>query len=486
MTRQRRMTLLSATCLIALSGLIAPAARAETLMDAIALAYQNNPTLRAQRESQRALDEGYVQAQAGLRPSVALSGSASYASAESSTLSRQVDYTGSSATVSVSQSLYTGGRIASQISAAEANVMAGRQGLRSVETQVLSAAIQAYIGVRRDQEAVAIATENVAVLKRQLEESNARFTVGEITRTDVAQSEARLAAAQAGLASAQAQLAVRRSTYADVIGQAPGELAPQPSLDALLPAGLDQAYDAAERENPQYLAALFNERAAAAQVVEARSVLRPTVSLRGSATASGTNAAGGSAFNVDYGNNYAASVNLSYPLFQGGYYSSTIRQAERQRSAKEALVEQAKRDSVQRVTQAWNQLQGARSNIVSNQEQVRATRVAYEGVRQESQVGLRTTLDVLNAQQELRNAELALVNAEYDAYLAATNLLAAVGKLEAKPLSVQAPIYDPVKAFKASTGSLGWLPWDPVVKVIDGLGSASTPKAQSRPSSSPR
>jgi outer membrane protein len=266
MSRSLRGHLLAAVFGAGLLGAAAAPAWSETLADAVALAYETNPTLQAQRATQRALDETYVQARSGWRPTLNLQAVATYDQtrvprAASNFLTppgiRETN-TGSLA-LTFTQPLWTGGRVAAAVSAAQADVLQGRENLRRLEGQVLQAVIQAYEDVRRDQEALGIRQEDMGVLQKQLEESRARFDVGEITRTDVAQSEARLAAAQALLQSSQAQLAVSRANYAALVGQNPGDLAPEPSLAYLLPGNVDDAFDVAEKFNPQLRAQLFAE-----------------------------------------------------------------------------------------------------------------------------------------------------------------------------------------------------------------------------------
>lgn len=492
MRKCRRAGLLAAVCsaglLAGIVGAAAPsAASAETLADAIALAYQTNPTLQAQRAQQRALDESYVQARAGLRPNASVAADYNYQNSDS--LVTVDPSTGrlsgpevrsTDATLSISQPLYTGGRVGSGIRAAEADVLAGREQLRQVEAGVLQNVVNAYVSVRRDQQALAIAQENVNVLKRQLDESKARFEVGEITRTDVAQSEARLAAAQASLSSAQAQLAISRSTYAAVIGQTPGELAAEPDLGKVLPATVDQAFETAEKRNPAILSADYAEQASAARVAAAKAQTRPTVSLRGSLGYSANDVFGRSEW-ADYQKNITGSVSASVPLFTGGLTSSQIRAALEQNNAARINLEGAKRQTIQQVAQAWNQLLAARANLVSNQQQVKATEIAYEGTRQENQVGLRTTLDVLNAEQELRNAQLALVNARRDEYVAAASVLSAMGSLEARNLTSGVPIYDPAQSFNKAKHALGAVPWEGAVQALDSVGAPSIKKRPTTP-----
>ncbi|MET0336483.1 MAG: TolC family outer membrane protein [Caulobacter sp.] len=483
MFTSRRAGLLAAACSI---GLMAGAgtAHAETLAEAIALAYQTNPTLQARRATQRAVDETYVQARTGLRPTVNGSLGASYSHIKPGspgaidtngdgipdvTVGGSSENNTGSAQLTVTQPLYTGGRVSSEVSAAEADVNAGRQGLRSVEQSVLTSVMQAYVDVRRDQERLRISQESVSVLQRQLDESNARFEVGEITRTDVAQSQARHAAARAGLASAQAQLAVSRATYAAVVGQNPTDLAAEPSLQEALPATVDLAFESAEQQNPQILAADFTEQASRARIASAKAATRPTVGLSGTLGYTGHI----EPFHLDeYDRAIRVGATASVPIFTGGLTTSRIRAAVERNNADRIAIEGARRQVMQQVSTSWNQLLGARANLASNEEQVRAARIAFEGVRQENQVGLRTTLDVLIAEQELRNAELALVNARRDEYVAAANVLASSGRLEARILASDVPVYDPTVNFNKVKGSFA-MPWDGVVAGVDRIGAPS-------------
>jgi outer membrane protein len=499
MFNTRRAALFAAVCSAAM--LTAASAAAETLADAIALAYQTNPTLQEQRARQRALDETYVQARTGLRPKAEAAAQVIDRKIETNGGPRAVDLNSdgvpdveipvpsasvrsgsSAASVSITQPLYTGGRVTSQITASEADVRAGREGLRQVEAGVLLGVIQAYVDVRRDQERVRIGQETLAVLERQRREAQARFNVGEITSTDVAIAEARLAGARAGLASAQASLAISRANYADVVGQNPGELEPEPSLAPLLPDSLETAFARAEDNNPLLRAAAFSERASSARVALARSQRRPTIGLRGELGYNATEVAGfGNQFG-DYDRQVTGAVVVSIPLFAGGLTNSQVRQAGELNNADRMAIERARRDAVRDVSQAWNVLLGARANVVANEEQVRAARSAFDGTRAEVQVGLRTTLDLLNAEQELRRAELDLVTAHRDEYVAAAQVLAAMGDLDAENLTEGVPIYDPGANFDRVSRSWGWVPWEPAVEAIDRLGA---PRVGAPPPASP-
>ena len=473
MSYRRRAGLLAAACSAGLLVGGLSVANAETLADAIALAYQTNPTLQQQRASTRITDEGVVQAKTGLRPTVGATADITGSNTNPAGAGADVKLSGSGAALSISQPLYTGGRVSASISAAEADVLSAREGLRSIEQGVLVSVVQAYVDVRRDQERLRIAKENVAVLQRQLDESNARFDVGEITRTDVAQSQARLASAKAGLSGAQAQLEVSRAAYAAVVGQTPGELAPEPSLAGLLPATVDQAFEAAQSTNPSVTSAKFGEEAAAARVAVAKAGYRPTVSARASLGYDAARRSGvGSQFD-DYSRTVSGAITASIPLFAGGLTTSQVRAANERENAARSAVEGAKRNAIQQVSNAWSNLLASRAGLVANEEQLRATRIAFEGVRQEQQVGLRTTLDVLNAQLELSNAELALVSARRDEYLAGAVVLQAMGQLDVAKLSSSTAAYDPKASYSRVTRGVGWVPWEPVVQAVDSLGAAS-------------
>lgn len=491
MFNTRRGGLFAAVCSAGLALGLAPPAFAETLAEAIALAYDSNPTLQAQRATQRALDENWVQARSGYRPQASVQGRLGYTEERQPGGVRnilgqidpnrrnQVESNSAVATLSLSQPLYTGGRVAATVSAAEADILTGRENLRRTETSVLQAVIQAYVDVRRDQEALRIRQENVEVLKRQLDESKARFDVGEITRTDVAQSEARLASAQSLLTQSQAQLAISRAGYAALVGQNPGDLAPEPSLVALLPTDVAQAFATAEENNPQIRAAEYAQQASKARIAAAQAERMPTVGLNGSIGVSGS----ADPWERDlFGRDVAASATLTVPLFTGGLTSSRIRAAMERNNADRIGVETARRAVMQSLTGSWNQLIASRSNITSTDEQVKAARIAAEGTRQEQQVGLRTTLDVLNAEQELRQAELAQVTARRDEYVAASLVLAQMGQLEGPNLVPTVTRYDPKTNFSKLRITWGWVPWEEPIAIVDGV---TTPKTVEKPTAQP-
>lgn len=459
----RSRALASVAVFAVVAGMSAPA-WAENLQQAIALAYQTNPSLLAQRANQRALDESIVQARAGLRLQADVSVSTSYSRTHDAvTGNRTSDSLGAS--VGVSQTLYSGGRIGHGISAAEANIETGRQNLRDIEQQVLASVIQAYADVIRDTEILRVRQDNLTVLKRQLDESNARFEVGEITRTDVAQSEARLAQSEADLANAQAQLSVSRATYAAVVGQSPGTLEAMPELPGV-PTDFDNALDVALGDNPGILAADYALAAAEQNVAAAKSEFMPSVR----ATASYGSSTPFNAIELGDRTAFQAGATLSVPLFTGGLNSSRVAQALERANAAQINVENERRQTLQSVSSAFAQVISARATLTAGDEAVRAASVAAEGVRQEAQVGLRTTLDVLNQELELRSAQVTLASARRNEYVAQANLLAAMGRLEGQDLDPGIAVYDPVANFNR-VQNRGALPWDSLIESIDRIAS---------------
>jgi outer membrane protein len=486
MSKSLRGRLLAAIFCAGVAGACAAPAGAETLADALALAYDTNPTLQAQRATQRALDENYVQARSGFRPQLSLSSDAVFNEFRTPAAARLVGIDTNndgipdtfapsrgdgirgtnSAFVGLnfSQPIWTGGRVAASVSAAQGDILSGRETLRRIESQVMLSVVQAFVDVRRDQEGVRIRQANVNVLQEQLKESKARFDVGEITRTDVAQSESRLAQARALLSSSVAQLGISRASYATVVGQNPGELQPEPSLAYLLPNNPDDAFSVAEKFSPVLRAQIYVEAASRARVAAARAERMPNLSLRGSF------GYGGPAEPFDrglYSRVATAEAVVTVPLFTGGLTSSRIRQQVERNNTDRINIETQRRLVLQTVTQAWNQLVAARSNIDSTEEAVRAAKIAAEGTREEQRVGLRTTIDTLNAEQELSNDQLSATAAKHDEYLAAATVLSAMGRLEAKDLIPAVTQYDPRRNFRKLRFALGYVPWEEPVAIVD-------------------
>jgi outer membrane protein len=472
-------------CGVAAAGSVG-SAHAESLGDAIALAYETNPTLQAARANQRATDEEYPQAKSGLRPTVQVSGSLAYAQSQTASLPPGAQYS-SGAFVQLSQPVYTGGRVTNAVDAATADVLAGRASLRSAEIQVLQSVVKAYVDVRRDERQLDIERESVQLLQRQLEETNARFDVGEATRTDTAQSRARLAQGRAQVASAEAELDISRATYSAIVGQNPGQLAPEPPISQLLPPSVDGVFDAAERQNPQVVQASYAQQASAARLAEAKSAHAPNVSVQGSVGYAGGVTPFGLPANSPFAN-FARDVTVqataTVPLYSGGLIASQVRQAAERNNVDRINIEAIRRQVLQGASTAWDQLLAARANLKAYEEQVDADTIAYEGTREEEQQDLRTTLDVLNAEQELENAKLALTGARHDEYLAAANVLATMGTLDITVFAPSERRYDPAANFEHHAA--GWAPLDPAVEALDRLGAPTpTPLPSTPPPTEP-
>jgi outer membrane protein len=450
--------LAAAVSVLALS--MAVSAQAESLNDAIALAYAQNPTLLRSRAAQRATDETYVQTRSQLGPSLSASATSTYNDLPDFSGNRSSTTAG----LSASQTIFASGGIASSLKASRANVMSGQEGLRSTESGVLLDVISVYTAVRRDQQALQISQDNYDILKQQLDQTQAQFDAGQLTRTDVAQSQARLSASAASLASAQAQLDSDRASYVAVVGQSPVALEVEPALPGL-PADFNAALDAAEKNNPDLQSAQYAADSAKAQVRAERSVFGPTVGL--SASTGGTQPGLGIGDIAD-NDSSSATLRLSIPLFSAGLNGSRVRQATENYNAQLQVVETTRRQVVSSVSQAWSQMLAARSAVTSNQEQVKAATIAADGVKVEQQVGLRTNIEVLNAQQELKSAQLALIEAERGQYVAGSQLLSVMGGLTAKAFVPDIQVYDPQDHFD-DVKSKGWTPLEPVVHALDGL-----------------
>ena len=452
-------------CLGARAGVV----RAESLADAIALAYESNPTLQQQRSQLRALDETYVQARAGWRPTAGVDVTGNYSKIPQPNGvggTSEVASNSGQATLRVTQPIYTGGRTAAQVRATEADVMAGRQALRLTEAIILQDVVTAYADVVRDQNQLSIHEHDVAVLQGEVDDARARFKAGEVTATDVAQVESQLAQSRTALTQAQGQLQIDRASYAALVGQNPGRLEEPPPVPGV-PSDVGVAFSIAERESPSFLQAQSAEEASRARVAVARSANRPTVNLSAAYSYSG-------ALSPFVANQYArgvtATATLTQPLFTGGFNASAIRQALELNTSDRIAIEVARRTTVQAVSQKWNEMITGRATVVSEEDHVRAARDYFAGAQAEYTVGQRQTLDIIIAEQSLVSAELTLVGARHDAYVAQAGLLAAIGHLEARYLLPNAPLYDPAQSFR-HVARIGAVPWEGIVAAIDNLGA---------------
>jgi outer membrane protein len=460
----------AAAALAVLAG--AHAAPAETLFDAIRLAYDSNPALRAQRAQQQATDEDYVQAKAGLGPQINVTGQEARQWArvdQSATIFTQAGHTDyhattGSADLSVVQPVFSSGAKRAQVEGAKAGVMAGREDLRQTEAQLLQAVIQAYEDVRRDRQSIAFLQEEIAALSRDFEEIKAKGAAGQLTKTDVAESGSRLLDARAQLHLAMGRLDSSVAEYMDVVGQSPGDLAPEPDLPGV-PKTVEAAFDAADQNNPQLRSALQSELAARQKVAEAKAAYGPTLALRFDAQIQ--------PIEPYLPNQYDRDVSISavynQPLFTSGLNASKVRQALDQDNQAQLAVERARRDAVQQVSKAWSTLGSSRDAISIQAEQVEAEHAAVVGNRIEQRAGTRSTFELMNAEFELTNSQLSLLQSRHDEYLARAQLLAAMGVLEARYLTPGGQTYDPVVKLKRVEGVYA-APWEGAVEALDGMG----------------
>jgi outer membrane protein len=430
---------------LALLALLAPVAivaeaRAQSLQEALAMAYANNPTLQAARAQLRAVDENVPQALAGWRPTVQMTGS--YGTATGTTTNTRTntrsnnDRDPASLNGSVTQPLYRGGRTEASTRRAENQVLAQRARLLATEQQVLQETVNSYVAVIRDQEEVRLNVNNEQVLTRQLQATNERFRVGEITRTDVAQAESRLAGSRAARADAEGRLQQSRATFTRLVGQAPERLvAPQPLRQPVATAR--DAATLASQNNPNVVAALFDEAAARDLVDVNFATLLPQVSLNASTFRNDN-----SAQPDTRSTGSSVTANLTVPIFQGGAEHAAVRQARQQAQQARQIVEDQRRAAAQSSTQAFEVLTAARAQVESVRAQIRAAEIALDGVQREAIVGSRTTLDVLNAEQELLNARVSLVRALANVITASHSLASSVGRLTARDLALPVQIYD--------------------------------------------
>jgi outer membrane protein len=418
----------------------------DTLEGALVLAYQNNPTLNAQRASVRATDEGVPQALAGYRPRVTVNGAVGSQYTDSLTRSATfaASYTQLSGTMTPSnvgltatQTLFNGFQTPNRTRQAESQVQAARETLRVAEQGTLLNAATAYMNLLRDSAILDLQRRNVEVLQEQLRQTRDRFNVGEVTRTDVAQSESRLAAGRSQVLSAEAIYTASVATYRQVIGVQPGRLAAGSPVDRFSPSTQAASIGLGTATHPAVTSAQYSVDAALLQVKVAEGALYPTLALQGN-----VQQAYESGLLQLRTFNASAIAQLTVPIYQGGAEYSLIRQAKETLGQRRLDLDTARDQVRQSIVQAWGQLEAAKANIDATQAQVQAAEIALNGVREEARVGQRTTLDVLNAQQELVNARVALVSAQRDRVVASYTLLSAVGRLSPQVLGLRVPVYD--------------------------------------------
>ena len=446
----RRAASFGAAFSVLVSGCVC--ASADTIEWALVQAYQNNPSLNAQRASLRSTDENVPQALSGYRPKIAATATGGYN--YSNTLSHVVtqtvfpntvtytqladDFASRAVGITASQTIFNGNQTANKTRQAESQVMGARETLRVTEQQVLLDAATAYMDLLRDAATLDLQRSNVEVLTEQLKQTRDRFNVGEVTRTDVAQAESRLAAGRSQLLAAQSQYVTSQAQYRRIIGVDPGHLAPGTPVDRLSPPTLPGAITLGQQQSPSVLAAMYGVDIAELQVKVNEGNLYPNLGVQASIQKAWDPAA-----TTNKQTSAAIVGTLTVPLFQGGAEYSSIRQA-KETVGQQRLTLDVNRDQAREsVVQYWGALDAAKAQIEATTAQVNAAEIALNGVREEARVGQRTTLDVLNAQQELVNARVALVQAQHDRVVASYSLLAAVGGLSMTHLGLNVTIYDP-------------------------------------------
>ncbi len=471
----------SLTCALALAA--AGAAKAESLADAIALAYQTNPALLAERADLRALDERYVQARAALGPTaqVTASGDRNASKVRQGSLfspglstSRYYGIDSEAMRLSITQPLYSGGQLGLEVRASEADVLSGRQILRQQEASVLNQVITAYADVLLDRALVVIAQQNIDLLRDQAKEIEAKIAVKEVTVTDQAQTEARVIAAQVDLARARDALQNAEASYVAAVGQSPGELEPLPDLPGL-PAKVDQAFDAADRLNPNIGAAQYTEFASRLRIAEAKAADGVQVSVGASYSREPL----APYLRDDRIISYDATVQVSKTLFTAGVHESRVRQALEANNRDNLKAADTRRQVVMTLAHAWNDLTLRRSILARLRDQLLQEEKAYQGSKLESRIGDRTTIDTLNAEQEFQATKVSLFQTYHDEYLTRIAVLAAIGLLQGEDVDPDLKPYRPEASFKKVAAKAS-LPWEGLVQALDG---AAAPWPAAHPSS---
>jgi outer membrane protein len=451
------------------STLFSASASADTLRDALVSAYETNPSLTAAREGQKATNEGVPLAKANGRPDVTVQPTyfenIMQDGGSSVTQARGINVNGT-----VSAPLYAGGGIRNAIRAAENRVEAGFANLRGTESAIFSAVVGAYMDVIRDESIVELNRAQVGVLSVNLEATRDRFEIGDLTRTDVAQSEARLALATSSLESARANLIRSKEIYIQLVGREPGRLEAPPPLPNL-PGTPDNAVIVALENNPDLIAAREGREAASFDRRAANASRLPTISVFTSPSYSNalnsvsSNIPGFQADNSSF--TAQAGVRATIPLYQGGQPAAQIRQAQARLGQAQELEIAAEREVIAQTRAAYASWKAAQDVITASERAVAANELSLEGTRAENSVGNRTILDILNAEQELLNSKVQLVTARRNAYVAGFTLLAAMGRAEARDLGLEGGVlYDPVAEYEKVDNA--WNDWasqpDPTTK----------------------
>ena len=455
--------------LLLFSVFLAMPARAEelpqTLPEALLRAYRNNPNLRGQQATQEATNETAVQARTGWRPTVSLRVDSGYNREpfDVQYADGSIETNDAEAALTVSQPLYTGGRVLSAVRGADARIRAGEQGLRLIEAQTFQLVVGAYMDVVRDQQTLEVRRADLETLGRQVAETTARFNLGDnVTRTDVAQAEAQRQETASSLAYAEAALVADRAAFETVVGVPPGRIS-QPEGLAGLPRTVDEALARSQVANPALLQSRLSESASDADVDNARSGAFPNIGLQGSFGYIGP----ASPFHTyNYDLETSVVVTLTQPLVTGGLVASQVRQASARREAARQAVLAASLQARQDVVTAWARMQATEVATAVSKRQVAAATTALRGYQIEYRYGLRSTLDVLIADENLRAAQVSLVGARHDTVVAEAALLAATGDLEARVLLPDEPRSNS-PADSRRLRRIGAVPWEGIVATLD-------------------
>jgi outer membrane protein len=437
--------LMSGVAAVVLSGFIASSASADTIRDALSLAYANNPTLNAARAQLRGVNENVPQALAGWRPTA--SAALAAGGVRSSINGRQAYRNNAAISLTLSQAVFRGFRTVNSTRQAEAVVRAQRESLMSSEQDTLLSAATAYVDVIRDTALVALQRSDLAFLQEQVRAARDRFDVGEGTRTDVSQAEARAAEAQASLNTALANLNTSRAIYRQVIGVDPKSLSADTSITRQVPKSLDVALQTSEEKQPLIQQAQHLVDAAIFNVKTIEGELLPTVSVDASV---GRN--WNPSNTIDLSNEAQIFGNVSIPIYQGGGVYSRVRQAKEELGQTRLQLDVARDQVRANVITAWGIFQAAEASIVAARAAVEAQQLALEGVIEEQRVGQRTTLDVLDAQRELVIQQSNLVTAQRNRIVGGYQLVAAVGQLDAESLSLNVNVYNPEQHYRSVRG----------------------------------
>ena len=434
-----------AACLLAVGLATASSASAQSLIEALSSAYNSNPDLLAGRAVLRQTDETLAQAVANWRPKVTLS--VEYNKIQADSIPIRVTNSayllnGRTALLQATQPLFRGGKTVADTKAAQANIQAQRAILSNTEQTILLNSVQAYADLLQDVGIVDARRNNVRVLVEQLDATRERFRVGELTITDVSQAEARLEQAKADLVQAQAQVRIDEAAFQRQIGMKPGKLADLPLIGAL-PATEEECVSLAMDNSPAAVSAQYRIKAAGYGVNSAVANLLPQVNLIGFVQQQYDVQVPGDQY-YQYGIRLQATV----PIYQNGSEWSAIRQAKQLVGQRRNELDSARRQAAETVIRAWRNLDSARSRVLSFEAQVRANEVALNGVRQEALVGSRTTLDVLNAEQELLNSQVNLLQARHDTQVSYYGVLSGIGRLTARALGLPVEYYDEEKYYK--------------------------------------